>query len=95
MHSPAVIPAMTDPLGRHWTQPSLNEIAVDDTHAVMSRRSFDLLPDYSRSRPTGVYPGKMWKVITRDGTPYLCWYGIVEGRDDLCSNNNRQILICD
>lgn len=95
LHSLTVIPAMTDPLGRYWTQPGRNEIAVDDTHAVMSRRSFDLLSEYSRSKPTGVYPGKMWKAVTREGTPYLCWYGIVEGRDDLCSNNNRQILVCD
>ncbi|WP_213766774.1 hypothetical protein [Caballeronia sp. dw_19] len=95
MHSLTVIPAMTDPLGRYWTPPSRNELAVDDTHAVMSRRSFDLLLEYSRSKPTGVYPGKMWKAIMRDGTPHLCWYGIVEGRDDLCSNNNRQILVCD
>lgn len=90
-----MIPAMTDPLGRHWHQPSRDVIAIDDTHAVMSRQSFDQLPEYSRSRPSGVYPGKMWKSITRDDTPYLCWYGIVEGRDDLCSNNSRLILLCD
>lgn len=89
------IPPITDPLGRHWRQPSRSNVAVDDTHAVMTQRSFNLLPEYSSSMPTGVYPGKMWKLITREGVPYLCWYGIVEGRDDLCSNNNRQILICD
>ncbi|WP_405126732.1 hypothetical protein [Ralstonia pseudosolanacearum] len=86
---------MTDPLGRHWEQPARTEILVDSEHAVMSRASFNRLADYSRSRPSGVYPGKMWKSITCDGMPYLCWYGIVEGRDDLCSNNVRQILICD
>ncbi|MHA6905165.1 hypothetical protein ACEQ38_08025 [Ralstonia syzygii subsp. celebesensis] len=90
-----MIPPMTDPLGRFWKQPDRTEILMDSKHAVMNRSSFDRLSEYSTSRPTGVYPGKMWKSITRDGAPYLCWYGIVEGRDDLCSNNARQILICD
>lgn len=90
-----MIPAMTNPLGRHWRQPSRDAIAVDATHAAMSRQSLDQLPEYSRSTPSGVYLGKMWKSITRDGTPYLCWYGIVVGRDDLCSNNSRLILLCD
>ncbi len=90
-----MIPPMTDPLGRFWKQPACAEILVDSKHAVMSRGSFNQLSEYSTSRPTGVHPGKMWKAIAPDGMPYLCWYGIVDGRDDLCSNNARPILICD
>ena len=90
-----MIPLMTHPLGQYWQQPARDAILVDDKHAVMSRASFRQLAEYSSSRPSGVYPGKMWKAITLDGTAYLCWYGIVPGRDDLCSNNSRLILICD
>lgn len=88
-----MIPPIEHPLGRHWSQPDPSTILVDDTHAVMTRQQFDELAEYSRSMPSGVYPGKMWKCITRDDVPYLCWYGIVEGRPDLCSNNSRQILL--
>jgi len=90
-----MIPPMTDPRGKYWDQPSRDDIAVNGTHAVMSRSALERLPDYSRSKPSGVYPGKMWKAITRTGDAYLCWYGIVEGRDDVCSNNNRLILLCE
>jgi hypothetical protein len=89
------IPPMTDPLGRHWRQPDRHELLLDDQHAVMTRQSFDQLAEYSTTIPTGVYPGKMWKAISGDGTAYLRWFGIVPGRDDLCSNNQRCILICD
>ncbi len=90
-----MIPPITDPLGRYWKQPPLDAIAIDDTHAIMDQAAFKRLPEYSQSRPTGVYPGKMWKAITATGEAYLCWYGIVEGRDDLCSNNHRLILLCE
>lgn len=36
-------------------------ITIDDTHALMSRAVFDLLPNYSRSLPTGTAIGKCWK----------------------------------
>ncbi|KGP01105.1 hypothetical protein JT27_15005 [Alcaligenes faecalis] len=88
-----MIPPITDPLGRHWSQPDPAGFLLDDTHAVMTQRQFDSLADYSRSMPTGVYPGKCWKAVMSDGRSYLRWYGIVEGRDDLCSNNQREILI--
>ncbi|WP_321799774.1 hypothetical protein [Burkholderia sp. BCC1988] len=89
-----MIPPITDPMGRFWDQPARDEILVDDTHAVMNRSTFWKLLEYSTSRPSGVYPGKMWKAIFGDEA-YLRWYGIVEGRDDLCSNNQRLILLCD
>ena len=31
----------------------------------------------------------------RDGTLYLRWYGIVEGNPDVCSNNQREIILVD
>lgn len=89
------IPAMTNALGRHWRQPHRSAIEVDDTHALMDEATFKALSEYSTSMPSGVYPGKMWKCNQR-GTDnwWLCWYGVVEGRDDVCSNNNREILRC-
>lgn len=53
------IPPITDPMGRHWRQPSVASIALDDTHALMDDATFQALPEYSATRPSGVYPGKM------------------------------------
>ena len=83
-----MIPAITDPLGRHWDQPDPGRILVDDTHALMAPATFQQLREYSTTVPTGVYDGKMWRrqalVRGPDGwsvrpqTPeqwFLCWYG--------------------
>lgn len=55
------IPPMTDPLSVHWKQPNPDNIIIDNKSALMSEKDFKLLPDYSLSRPTGLYQGKMWK----------------------------------
>lgn len=56
-----VVPAMTDPLGRHWNQPRRDAILIGQDSAFMSHATFSELPEYSTSTPSGVYPGKMWK----------------------------------
>lgn len=66
------IPVMTDPLGRHWEQPDPEDILVDDKHALMSLASFEKIRDYSRSEPTALYAGKMWK--TQNGLILTIWY---------------------
>ncbi|NNS07311.1 hypothetical protein [Erwinia sp. JH02] len=86
-----IIPEITHELGRYWQQPRRENILVDDTHAVMNRRDFDSLADYSRSIPSGVYPGKMWKAIMPDGRKLLCWFSSV--RAGLCTREYREILI--
>lgn len=95
------IPPITDPLGRQWRQPARSSILIDDTHAVMTVTTFAELAEYSASRPSGVYPGKMWKrheglfdprCKPEDRRWLLYWYGEVDGRPDLCSNNHRVIL---
>lgn len=86
------IPPITEPLGRHWIQPSLDAIAIDDTHALMNARAFELLHEYSTTIPSGVYAGKMWKA-SRRGEWWLKWFGIVQGNPEVCSINNRRILI--
>ena len=88
-----VVPDMTDPLGRHWRQPPHDAIVLDNTHAVMTRASFDALSDYSTTIPTGVYPGKMWRE-EYGGRWFLRWFGIVPDRPNLCSNNQREIILC-
>lgn len=100
------IPPMTDPLGRHWDQPDRAQITIDADYALMSRETFDALPEYSASKPTGCYPGKMWKrhdgahdyaFIARGGKPewLLCWYGESEKGPGWCSNNWRKIILAD
>jgi hypothetical protein len=91
---PPIIPPITDPLGSHWVQPAPDDILVSDDTAVMSQPAFAGLREYSSTIPSGVYPGKMWKAQLEDGW-YLRWYGIVPGREDLCSNNQRKISIMD
>lgn len=99
------IPLMTHPLGRSWDQPSREEILLDETHALMSRATFDQLAEYSGTNPTGAYEGKMWKrhdglfdfrFLARGGRPVwlLCWYGRSD-KPGFVSNNSRKILLAD
>lgn len=100
-----VIPPMTHPYSKHWKQPPAEMILIDDTHALMNKRVFDQLAEYSASQPSGVYEGKMWKrhdgafdreFLARGGKPewYLCWYGY-DNDPNMVSNNYRKILIVD
>lgn len=69
-----MIPAMTDPLGRHWRQPAdIREAPMDDLHVLLTPTQIAGLPEYSSSYPSGTYDGKCWK---REGEDfwYLCWY---------------------
>lgn len=95
------IPPITHPLGRSWNQPNRARIEIDDKFALMSQRTFDELADYSCSRPSGVYEGKMWKrhdgIYDPDCDPadhvwLLCWYGFSE-KPGMVSNNHREIVI--
>jgi hypothetical protein len=85
------IPAITDPLGRHWQQPLRDRVLVDETHALLEKQDFEQLLDYSRSRPTGVYVGKMWRCFFREGW-FLCWYGAGD-KPGTCRAHFRQLLV--
>lgn len=94
------IPPITSEMGRSWQQPKTDRILIDDTHAIMRKREFDDLAEYSTTKPSGVYPGKMWKGEYFDpvthrptGRWYLSWFGIVPDNDKVCSNNHREILL--
>lgn len=99
-----VIPPITDPLGSVWKQPAPDVILLDDTHAVMRSRTFNELHEYSASRPSGVYAGKMWrrhdglfdpKCKPEDRRWLLCWYGESRIGPGFVSNNHREILLSD
>lgn len=105
-HAQHVIPPITDPMGSGWYQPDRWLIEIDKTHALMPRRVFDGLHEYSGTKPTGVYPGKMWKrhdgvfdraFIANGGKPewLLCWYGESEIGPGYCSNHYRKIVLSD
>lgn len=106
MTAVAVIPSITDPMGRNWEQPRREDILVDGTHALMSSAAFHQLAEYSGTLPTGVYPGKMWRrhdglfdVAYRraGGKPgwRLCWFGESEKGPGFCSINHRIVLLVD
>jgi hypothetical protein len=88
------IPPMTHPYGRVWEQPALSEIDIDDKYAVMNRESFLKIKNYSRSQPSGVYEGKMWRSSDDEKTWYLHWWGFSDDPDK-CSGNVREIKITD
>lgn len=83
-----VIPTITNPMGSGWKQPNRRDIVIDEKYAVMSKRNFDSLAEYSASQPSGVYEGKMWKRHN----------GAFDGFSDKpnhVSNNFREILLSD
>lgn len=85
------IPPITDPMGAVWEQPKSDDIALDDTHALMSNWSLSKLAEYSHSIPSGVYDGKMWKRRVGDDW-LLCWFS-PHANPKTCSINYREILI--
>jgi len=61
----------TPPFGRdHDSYPP---ICLDVNHFLISREDFYALPEYSTSRPTGVYDGKCWKALNRSSGEW--WIG--------------------
>lgn len=101
-----LVPPITHEMGRHWDQPERQHIVIDrQGRALVPRRVFERLAEYSSSLPSGVYEGKMWKrheLVAVDDygslrpvVPdrwWLCWYG--SGNDpNKCTVNRREILL--
>lgn len=95
MNGEQIIPPITDPLGSSWRQPHRRFIELDDTHALMSEQTFKGLPDYTRSQPTGVYPGKMWRAHYTKGGWTLHWFKETPGEPNMCTREWRLILVID
>lgn len=91
-----VVPPITEPMGRYWEQPPTRDILIDDTHAVMSRKTLESLHEYSCSTPSGVYEGKMWRrrAEYRESCDewFLCWFGY-SAKEGYVSNNCRKIIL--
>lgn len=87
-----LLPAMTDPLGRHWQQPKRENVLIDDRHACCTRADFDLLPEYSATIPTGAYVGKMWKRRQPDRW-LLCWYAPADKPDHVVVHWRELIVV--
>ena len=68
------IPRMTHPLSKVWQQPDRSEITVDDKYALMDRKAFSRLKEYSSSIPSALYVGKMWKRGWPFRDPRLKWF---------------------
>lgn len=88
-----VIPPMTDPLGKYWSQPQPEFIRIDDQYAFMTKNTFSILKSYNTSTPTGVYVGKMWKRLHGEYFE-LCWWG-KHDTPNHCPFNCREIQLID
>jgi len=96
------IPPITHELGQHWEQPARAEIEIDETHALMTRRTFDGLAEYSATRPSGFMKGRCGSGTTgrsitnfsprRKPVWLLCWYGLSD-KPGMVSNHSRRILV--
>ena len=90
MTAEQIIPPITDPICRAcWNQPHRRFIEMDDKSALMSEQTFRGLKEYSHSRPSGIYVGKMWKAQVRDKW-FLRWY---DGNPNHILIRQREILI--
>lgn len=89
--NPNIIPMMIDPLSKAWDQPDNTEYLIDDESVIMPEEDLAKLKNYSHSRPSGVYAGKMWKRELKDGRWLLCWYGYHQ-EPNMCSTNERYII---
>lgn len=97
---PNVIPPMTHPLSKHWRQPDMAKVRIDDEFAYMDERAFWSLSDYSCSQPTGCYPGKAWRSNSHQFNKshpnvwWLCWFGYSED-PNMCRTYCRRIQFYD
>lgn len=68
--SPTLLPG---DIRRHSARGSYPPICLDDEHFLISRADFEALPEYSFTKPTGVYDGKCWK-LKRGGEWWVACY---------------------
>ncbi len=76
-------PDITDEMGKHWEQPSKDEMIFYEDHVVMTLRSQEKLGTYDFSLPSGTYVGKMWKTkwLNYFNRYKLCWYHEIIGKE--------------
>lgn len=95
------IPLITDPMGQGWDQPKRTDILMDKHCAVMTKQTLEKLAKYSCSIPSGVYPGKMWRMDNADYNKpgeykdrhWLRWFGIHPTDPNKCTIGSVPILL--
>jgi hypothetical protein len=65
-------------------------VEIDDTHALMTRRTLDGLTRVGRMPPPGKSTGEAW-VTARGNRLTLCWYEQVHSEQ--CAIRRRKVLI--
>lgn len=84
---------MLHPLSRHWDQPERSKLFFLNEEVVgMTDETWQELSEYSCSTPSGVYAGKMWKSIDRDGW-WLCWYSDSPRNENMCEVKYCRALV--
>lgn len=97
------IPLMTHPLSKYWEQPDASTFLFDDEYVLMTREQCERLHEYSNTRPTGTYAGKMWKcyagkyklgtwIQLETDTWFLCWYADTPNKPNYIDTHTRRIL---
>jgi hypothetical protein len=84
-------PDAIDPNARYaggWNQPHNSEVLVDSENAVMTQETWNALPRYDHSEPTGVWVGKMW----RSGE-WFCWIGKSSIPNEVSLHSRRALLL--
>lgn len=88
-----IIPEMTHPLGKGWSQPDRSEITIDHQYARMNKSTFDRIYHVRGSGALRmVYEGKMWKVSDDNIHWRLHWWSASDDPDK-CKGNVREIII--
>lgn len=87
------IPEMTNPMGRHWAQPSMAQVSkwkFDAKTVEIPEEHIKFLARYDSTLPSGVYAGKMWSRSEPDRF-LLVWYGMEV--QDSCTVEFREIKV--
>ena len=84
-----------DDIRRRSNSGSYPPICLNDEHFLISKADFDALPEYSTSKPTGVYDGKCWKAKGKDGWWIGCYIEETPPHPDGMLTPFRRALIVD
>lgn len=91
-----MIPQITDPMGKYWSQPDRSDIIIDEKYAMMSLADFQKLHEYTCTLPTGTYVGKMWKAkVTTESEQFflLAWYDRFVNPNQIAIECRRIIVV--
>lgn len=58
---------------RNSPKGSYPPICFDENHFLISKQDFDALPEYSTSKPSGVYDRKCWKCFSNGEWWVACY----------------------